>query len=485
MILLFIHEIYRKLKILKQNCCPFIVFFADTCTKYKILFIFVSRKNDIMLTRTKRVLLVTLLISLVSFNQGAKENSVEIYEKLVPRNVRLTNDSPERIEYAGVDKIFNSFLNRWSIAGASVAVAKDGKLIYAKGFGYADTSTSSLTQPYNRFRIASISKLVTAVAIMKLNEEGKLSLYDKVFGPEGILNDPYFNNPKDIRVNDITVAQLLSHEAGWTQRYGDQMFMPLVVSEKMGIKPPADTKTIVRFALNKKLHYSPGKGRAYSNLGYSILGLIIEKVSGMSYEEYCRTVILEPLGIYDMKIAGNLASEKAPFEVNYYEPSDVVLKPSIYGTGEMVEPSNGGNDIKTLGGAGAWLATAPDLMRLLLAVDGFKSQPDFLNDQSIRFMTDNDNGYAPVGWKATVNDGTWWRTGSFPGSAGMMKRQPDGISWVVLFNSSAWNGPEIYSYINNLMYRAVLQIKPIPEHDLYSYSLPLPLNTSLAELSKR
>jgi hypothetical protein len=159
----------------------------------------------------------------------------------------------------------------------------------------------------------------------------------------------------------------------------------------------------------------------------------------------------------------------------------VVLKPSIYGTGEMVTPSNGGNDIKALGGAGAWLATAPDLMRLLLAVDGFNSKPDILNDQSIRFMTDNDNGFAPVGWKATIMDGTWWRTGSFPGSAGMMKRQSDGIAWVVLFNSSAWNGPEIYSYLNNVMYRVLSKVKQWPEYDLYTYSLPIPLNITLTD----
>ena len=258
------------------------------------------------------------------------------------------------------------------------------------------------------------------------------------------------------------------------------MFMPLVIAEKMGVKPPVDTRTILRFALDKKLQYTPGSGRAYSNLGYSILGLIIEKVSGMSYEDYCKKNILEPLGIYDMTLAGNLPSEKKPFEVSYYEPSDVVLKPSIYGTGEMVTPAHGGNDIRALGGAGAWLATTPDLMRLLLAVDGFKTRPDILKDESIRFMTDNNNGFAPVGWKATVYDGTWWRTGSFPGSAGMMKRMSDGTSWVVLFNSSAWNGPEIYSTINNMMYRVVSQIKPWPDYDLFNYSLPVPLYSEMA-----
>jgi hypothetical protein len=254
-----------------------------------------------------------------------------------------------------------------------------------------------------------------------------------------------------------------------------------MVAEKMGVNPPADTKTIVRFALNKRLHFTPGTGRAYSNLGYSILGLIIEKISGMSYEEYCKNFIMEPLGIYDMSIAGNLHSEKTPFEVTYYEPMDVVLKPSIYGTGELVAPSYGGNDIRALGGAGAWIATAPDLMRLMLAVDGFSTKPDILNNESIHLMTDNDNGYAPVGWKTTIFNGTWWRTGSFPGSAGMMKRQSDGIAWVVLFNSSAWNGPEIYSYMNNLMYRVLSQFREWPEYDLFDYSLPVPLNITSSE----
>jgi CubicO group peptidase (beta-lactamase class C family) len=439
-------------------------------------------KTKFHLSRRRKILLFTLLISLISFNPGANENSTVVVEKFVPGNVRLTNRTSSGAESASAEKTIKSFLRKWSIAGASVAIAKDGKLIYARGFGFADTASMTETQPFHQFRIASISKLVTAIGIMKLKEEGKLSLNDRVFGPDAILNDPYFSEPKDKRVYGITVAQLLSHEAGWTQRYGDQMFMPILIAEKMGVKPPADTRTIVRFALNKRLHYTPGTGKAYSNLGYSILGLIIEKVSGMSYEDYCRQTILEPLGIYDMKIAGNLPSEKNPFEVTYYEPTDVVLKPSIYGTGELVSPSYGGNDIRSLGGAGAWIATAPDLMRLLLSVDGFKTRPDILNDESIRFMTDNENGFAPVGWKATILNGTWWRTGSFPGSAGMMKRQSDGVSWVVLFNSSAWNGPEIYSYINNMMYRVLSQIKPTPEDDLFDYSLPVPLKSTIIQL---
>ena len=435
--------------------------------------------------RKGKILLITLLFLFLSSNPGAKENSFILVDKLVPYNVRLTNSFSSGSEFAGVEKTVDAFLKKWTIAGASIAIAKDGKLIFARGFGYADTALKIETQPYSQFRIASISKLVTAVGIMKLQEDGKLALTDSVFGSRGILNDSYYGVPRDKRVYRINVAELLGHEAGWTQRYGDQMFMPLVVAEKMGIKPPVDTKAIVKFVLGKNLNYTPGTEKAYSNLGYSILGLIIEKVSGIPYEDYCRKTILEPLGIYDMKIAGNLPSEKAPFEVTYYEPSDVVKKPSIYGTGEMVPSCYGGNDIKTLGGAGAWIATAPDLMRILLAIDGFKTRPDILSDQSIRFMTDANNGFAPVGWKGTVLDGTWWRTGSFPGSEGMMKRQSDGISWVVLFNSSAWNGPEIYNYISNMMTRAIAKIDPWPDYDLFNFSIPVPLKTNLSEYSSR
>lgn len=423
------------------------------------------------MTRLKKIILITLLALLVKYNPCANEKGASIVDKLIPGNVRVTNELSSDVEFYGLERTINSFMRRWEIAGASVAISKNGRLVFAKGFGLADKENKIKTEPYSKFRIASMSKLITATAILKLQEEGKLSVTDRVFGPDGILNDPYYSDPKDKRVLGITIAHLLSHEGGWTTRWGDQMFMPLVVADQMGVNPPVDTKTIVRFAINKWLHFTPGTGRSYSNLGYAILGLVIEKVSGLSYEDFCRKEILEPLGIYDMTLARNLLSQKAPFEVTYYEPGDAEFKSSIYGTGEMISACYGGNDIEALGGAGAWIATAPDLMRILLAIDGFDSRKDILSKESIGFMTDNDNGYAPVGWKTTVYNGTWWRTGSFPGTAGMMKRQSDGLSWVVLLNSSAWNGPEISNDINYMMARALYQVKTWPEFDLFDYSV--------------
>ncbi len=427
----------------------------------------------------RKIFLIALLIVLVSYDPGANERKNPVSDKLVPGNIRLLNSMSDNSSFAGMEKTIKSFMRRWEIVGASVAISRDGKMVYAKGLGIADKEKNIETEPYSKFRIASISKLITAIAIMKLQEEGKLSVNDKVFGLDGILNDPFYSDPKDKRVYNITIAHLLSHEGGWSPRWGDQMFIPLVVAEAMNVNTPVDTKTIVRFALNKYLQFTPGSGKSYSNLGYAILGLVIEKVTGMSYFDYCRKNILEPIGIYDMTLARNLPSEKAPYEVTYYEPSDATLKPSLYGTGKLVNASAGGNDIEALGGAGGWLATAPDLMKLLLAVDGFDSVKDILSRESIKFMTDSENGYAPIGWKTAIYDGTWWRTGTFPGTAGMMKRQPDGTAWVILLNTSAWNGPEISTDINYMMARALYQVKRWPQNDLLEYTLPVPLKTDL------
>ena len=92
------------------------------------------------MSRRRKILLATLLISLISFNPGANENSMVVIDKLVPNNVRLSNANSEKAEYARVEKTVTSFLRKWSIAGASIAIAKEGKLVYAKGFGYADTA---------------------------------------------------------------------------------------------------------------------------------------------------------------------------------------------------------------------------------------------------------------------------------------------------------------------------------------------------------
>lgn len=427
--------------------------------------------------RPTRILIIIVIASFLFVPQVGTESVVMLSGVNISNTLQIDNTLTDRVLFESADEGVEWFMKTWGIKGASVAVAREGKLLYARGFGYASINDSIPVEPYHRFRVASVSKLVTAVAVMKLVEEGRLSLNDRVFGPGNILDDTLFLHPKDRRVFDITVAHLLSHEGGWSQRYGDQMFMPDVIARSLDVPMPLDLKDIIRFALSKNLHFTPGTGQAYSNLGYSILGLVIEKASGIDYETYCKSQVLEPLGIYDMALGRNLPEEALPLEVSYYEVDNAPLKPSVNGTGEMVPASRGGNDIETLGAAGGWVATAPGLMRLLLAIDGFEQPKDLLSSGSIEFMTDVYNGYAPVGWRATMTNGSWWRTGSFSGTSAMMKRMPDGTAWVVLMNSSAWNGPELTSDIDKMMSKFLTRVNEWPEDDLFSYALPIHLGS--------
>lgn len=427
-----------------------------------------------------RVILIVILFVLVNYSPDNTEGNEPVILGLTVSGSRILNSFSEGEEFAWIDRTVTSFMRKWEIHGASVAIARNGRLFFAKGYGNVDDTGGERIEPYNRFRIASVSKLVTAAAVMKLVEVDSIGLNDKVFGADGILNDEYFLNPRDNRVDKITVAHLLSHQGGWTTRWGDQMFMPYVVASALKTETPVSTREIVRFALDKRLHFTPGTGRSYSNLGYAILGLVIEKVSGQSYEDYCRDKLLLPLGIYDFELGHNLYEDRDPLEVRYYEPENSVLRESIYDKFRMVPASYGGNDIEALGGAGGWITTAPDLLRFVLSVDGMDSRPDILSEASIKYMTTFGNGASPVGWKATTSNGYWWRTGSFAGTSAMVRRQPDGITWVVLFNTNTWKQSMFPSDISKMMSRALGGLKYQPDIDLFEYQLPVPVSATKA-----
>jgi len=424
-----------------------------------------------------RISLTLLLLLVTSFGFTDPHSASKDREPTDPDHlrVRLRNDLCTSETFVPIDHIFNSFMKRWDIAGASVAIAKDGKLVFARGYGKADREEGIDAQPFNLFRIASVSKLITAVAIMNLVEEGRITLDQKVFGEGAILHDSIYLNPRDTRAFDITVRHLLTHSGGWTRRWGDHMFIPHAIATYMNIPSPPDTKTIVQFALSKKLHFSPGSYVSYSNLGYSILGLVIEEITQQPYEEYVKNSILNPLGIYDMQLGGNMPWQKASLEVRYYEPAGSERVKSIYDPDEMVMRCYGGNDIEALGAAGSWIAAAPDLLKLTLAIDGDSSRTDIITLEKVKLMTDPGYGHAPVGWKTTLANGTWWRTGSFAGTSAMIKHQDDGFTWVVLLNSSTWKSSKFPGEIDRTMRKVFSSMEQWPEQDLFDLDLPNPI----------
>jgi CubicO group peptidase (beta-lactamase class C family) len=309
-------------------------------------------------------------------------------------------------QMAGVDRIVTNWMKRYGLPGASVAVVKDSRLVYACGFGYGDLAKVDTVEPRDRFRLASISKPITETAIRKLADDGKLKVGDKMLDRLGSAkpSEPY----ADSQLKNITIQHLLDHQAGWnTKKLG---FDPVNHSEEvataLGTSRPASCRdTITYMFKNHKLSYPPGSPPAgegnYSNFGYCILGRIIEAVSGQTYEAYVRQAILSPVGITRMQIGHSLIEGRAANEVYYYDVPFARTVKSIFPSKDQVPAPYGAFNVETGDSNGGWIASATDLARFA------------------RFATGRGWGYE----------------GGLPGTATRVIRDGD-VVVVVLFNAS-------------------------------------------------
>ena len=418
------------------------------------------------------------------FSYGSKPYQIEKqtppYYQLEAQglNNRIINETSEFDYSSYIAKQLNRFVKQWELKGVSVAVTKDERLVYAQGFGFADNSNAPV-QPGHLLRLASVSKLITAVGIMKLVEEQKLSLDDYVFGPNGIIKHSAFEEVKDQKLYRITVRHLLAHAGGWTQRYGDPAFNSLSIASKVDDIAPATIESYYKFVASRRLSYPPGSQVSYSNMGYMFLGEVISVASGQSYESYIQDHILIPNGIIDMHIGNSYTANRFPNEVQYYEQEGSLMIKEYNGSGKYVNKSDGGNPIELLSAAGGWVSSSIEFARFITLIDGMPGVSDILSEISIAEMTHNAYAKGPLGWKTTAS-GNWSRTGSMAGTSAMVKRQSNGLTWIFISNSSSWKGSMFPTDINALMKKITSRVKEWPERDLFKYypieSLPLAYN---------
>lgn len=357
-------------------------------------------------------------------------------------NKILTNKESEGAAYHKMDSLIERYLKRWEINGAQLVITRNDSLLYARGFGYADKEKGIKMEPNMVMRFASVSKLITAVGIMKLYEMKKLRLNEIVFGAKGILNDTTYNNSiKDKRYYDITVEHLLRHNAGFTNYAGDPMFSTRYIIMQNHLKTPPDHKTLLRILLKRNLGYTPGQGKCYSNLGYMILSEIIAKKSGMKYADFMQKYVLHPAGCFDMHIAGTYYKDRRPNEVKYYMHQGSVNVYEYNNSGRMVPRCYGENDVPRLEGAGAWCGSAAELSRLIASIDGMPHVKDILSKKSVAFMTQEqpDHNFS-IGWNYTAKGRPWIRTGSLSGTSALILKYPDGQCWILITNTSTWKG---------------------------------------------
>ncbi len=194
------------------------------------------------------------------------------------------------------DSLVQTLMTRHGIPGAALVIAKDGKLVYAKGFGWADLTAATPVTPRTMFGLASLSKPLTALAILWLIEHGFLRLDDSVFA---ILRDiqPLPGARVDPRLKNITIRQVLNHTGGWDrQKSGDPANWEPQIAQALGVPGHVSPAQFISFMMGVPLDFAPGTRMEYSNVGYIILGRIIEKVSGQPYEDFVRKHVLLPAG---------------------------------------------------------------------------------------------------------------------------------------------------------------------------------------------
>lgn len=412
---------------------------------------------------------VAVMAVVLSICKAGCSNNTEEETKCspVPLNHLMDNSMCEYDETRRFDASINRFMRYWGIRGGSFALMRNDSLLYAKGYGYANTQDSIPCEVKNIFRVASVSKLLTAVAVMHLDETKQLSTQDFVFGEEGILNDTLFLDYRDKKIKQITVEHLLRHTSGFSNPHGDAAFNMELVAQFLDKPLPLSMDDMVLYATKNRLRAVPGGRFNYSNLGYIVLSKVIEKVSGMPYETYIKDSILAPIGCYDIHLANNYSEGFRENEVTYYEVKEAEPVPAYDGTDTLVMKSLGGNDVHGLYGAGGWVASPVELLKLVSAINKCPVREDFLTPESIDFMTPYGKNAKPAGW-ASSSAKFWLRSGSMSGTSALIKAQKDGYSWVFISNSSSWNGPGLARQMNREITQALRKVKKWPEADYFA-----------------
>ncbi len=406
----------------------------------------ISNKGKIAIACATAIVALAVIGIASGFRKGTKQ------PERIPVNLNetLVNEMSDTSSLAGMDQKVREYMTYWGLKGVSLSVMRNDSLLFAKGYGIADTKTPM--QPGNILRMASVSKLVTAVGIMVLQERGRLTLKDQVFGPGGILDDSLYNSViADTLYTKITVEDLLRHKGGFSKKGGDPMFSTRWIMMQNRWKDVPTKEQLMQVQLARELKFEPGTWQDYSNFGYLALSMVIEKVSGMPYEEFMQENVLHPAGCVGFRLAGNYYADKHPGEVRYYVQKDDEPAEEFNNSGRKVPRCYGGNDVAGLLGAGAWVGSTPELALLVASIDGKTEVPDIISKESVDAMTEYfDPETFSLGWNDTKPTGEWSRTGTFAGTSALVKCFPDGECWVFITNTSTYKGPELSKFTNEL-----------------------------------
>jgi len=415
--------------------------------------------------------------------------------------------------FTQMDQDIQDLYDRWSLQGGlQAAIYHNGSLVYANSFGFAvaDENGNIPMQNSHRMRLASLTKAITAAAIQTLVVSGDITLNDKMIdlipdlvpdelegcefphhsnqldaGPDGVqgtVDDFYWG------IQDITVAHLLNmrnglamapgndrettswhYEEHWMEDDGSDSWEggnnPCIDVEAIaeeyenGYHAPVKIETTIRETLRLPMDYVPGTNYNYSNIGYRILGEIIEEVSGVEFEEYVKETVFEPMGINNFEVGKTLKHKQPTDEVTYYSRNnstyysffpvtwdDTQFGPAVnvtFGNSSSTPlPYGGSGPIEQMAASGGWIGNAINYARFISHLDGTIYHPHF-ND-SFNFSTVNPFGGLYANGINPSNSGqTWFHTGSLDGTSTRYERrlvENESVVMVLLSNTKPRGG---------------------------------------------
>lgn len=349
-----------------------------------------------------------------------------------------------------LDAMILEFMEANHIPGATVAVSQHGRLIFNKAYGYANIEAAIQMQPWHRTRIGSVSKIITALSMMHLaeNSNGQFSLDDRLYEEGGILGDDDMLDAiaVDLAKYESTIERLERwswyyavtprHLLGQCSGYAGSGDTDGAAEEFAGGDDAALTYKQIHmwYVMDNGIDYQPASKGDYANHNLGLAGYIVSAVSGLSYVDYARENILEPIGLEDVVPWKSDPSELDAVPYKWVDPvasgdggigdAFAIDPPPYY---EAIDP-----DPATLGtAAGGWTATARDLVRLMCATDRLSNHsdvllPETLDEMESRPFPETVPGYAHTWW--INDDGRLTHNGIVGGGRTRVVKFPDGYS---------------------------------------------------------
>ncbi|WP_224363906.1 beta-lactamase family protein [Hyalangium versicolor] len=383
------------------------------------------------------------------------------------------------------DDVIQAFMEQNDMRNGVLAITQGTRLLLARGYTWAEPG-SEVTQPTSLFRIASCTKPLTRIAIYQLVEAGLLRLSDKVQsilgltapdgGPVPSSPEPKDKNTAGKYFGAVTVEHLLSHSGGWdrgvppTATTSDEPTFykdtQAAAAFKKGL--PVTRMELARWGVTQDMQFYPGSRTAYSNFGFALLGLVIEKKTGVDYMQRLHSALFSSLGVSRPRLGMPLERSRAPGEVAYF-PSHEELKPDLTGGGGLVPIQYGGENNMNFASFGGWVMAAPDYARVLAAYAG-KHWPTATH---LRDMAGSPSGSLGGGASGTEHGG------GLPGSTTYMALRNDGIGIVFFCNgdksgSLRWAG-KTQPLSTVLHQMATDKVASFPAHDLFPSVMTPPL----------